>query len=342
MSAPERPSPADPRAQLSGTTLGVLGCGAVGRAFAHALSASGAAVHLWSRTSAHAEQLARELPLGAHVTLADGPRDVLAQSDAVLITVTDRALERFVRDLAAGPELEGDAPVLHTNGTLGLEVLAPLAPFAPFAPFVQGTTSEVARRGTGKLHPLAALPPGATNARAFEGAWFATLGAGDARAWTARIVAGVGGRELRLSDTHPDPSRALHAAAALLSGGMVALFDLAAEAARGTTQPDSEGAEARALAALLDGTLRNRARGLERERSEGSGADVGRRAAQGALTGPIARGAADVVRAQLAALAAAPDAQASYRVLGRRMLALALARGTVSAAEHEELARVLT
>jgi predicted short-subunit dehydrogenase-like oxidoreductase (DUF2520 family) len=175
------------------------------------------------------------------------------------------------------------------------------------------------------MHPLTALPRDAGRAAAaprLPGVWFATSGAPAARALARELVAALGGHELALAGG-ADAQPAYHAAATLLSNGLVALFDAAlAVGARATSDPRALHA---ALATLLAATSAN----------------LQRSTPQAAVTGPVARGDVDVVRGHLERLAADPSALEIYRALGRRLLALARAAGGPDAGQLAELERLL-
>jgi len=291
--------------RLLGTRIAILGCGSVGSALALDLVAQGASVLLWSRTPERARQTAEHV-LGGLGTVVDEPEEALAAADATLMAIADPALASFAGEVALRVEPTSDSAraVLHTNGSLGPEILAPLA--------AKGF-------GTGKLHPLVAVASDpARSPGTFVDAWFATAGEGSGVEWATRIVRGLAGRELRLGSG--DASLRLHAAASLLSGGVVALFDLAMEVLGDATR-DTDAARA-ALLFLLHSTARN---------VEWHGARDG-------LTGPISRGACNLVRAHLETLEG--EALEAYLLLGRRMLALARARGSVTDSSAVELARL--
>jgi predicted short-subunit dehydrogenase-like oxidoreductase (DUF2520 family) len=297
---------------LEDLEVAILGCGAAGSALARALAPAGPRLRLWSRTAERAERLAEELSVPAFPALAPA----LSGAHAALLCVHEDALGEVAArcaEAAAPAPSEGLPPVaLHTNGFRGTDVLAPLA-----------------ERGwaTGKLHPLVALAPeGETQPLAADplrDAWFALEGSSVARALARRFVAAVGGRVLVLVD-RPEATRAYHAAASLLSGGVVAL----GEASRAVLAEAVEGpASAReALLALLASTLRN----LERLPAEQ------------ALTGPAARGSIATVAGHVAALERAdPSLAVLYRQLGLRMALLAERRGSIDAARRAALERVL-
>ncbi len=307
-----------PRAEqspLAGRRLAVLGAGAVGGALAPALVRAGARCTVWSRDPERARALARRAGAGARAE-ADLGR-VLARADLLLLCPAEAGLAPLARRLAraeagrarrtAAGRAGRERIALHTNGLLGSEPLAPLA-----------------ARGwaCGRLHPLVSLPPGApAPPRVLRGAGFAI--GGDPAAFRAgdELARALGGRPFELDLGH---AALYHAAAALLAGGLAALLDLARAAAERAVEPPEEAS--RALAALARSVLANAA-------ARGPG---------GALSGPLARGAAPLVRAHLAALGAHdPLAARAYALLGARALGLARARGSIGAADERRLRALL-
>jgi len=194
--------------------------------------------------------------------------------------------------------------VLHTNGFLDA-----------------GALGALKRKGVsvGKLHPLLAANPLSV-----------LLGvpsfgiAGDPRAMRAAraIIRTLGGRPVPLGK---GSGPGYHAAASLLSGGIVALYELADRLfERAAPSLDGRG-RAMALDHLAKTSLFN----------------VWSHGTRSALTGALARGAEDTVRGHLRALRGVPNALEAYQVLGRTMLELARARGSIDAGAHRRLARLL-
>ena len=249
---------------MRGLRATVLGDGNAAGAFAGALRAAGARVRTWSRRSG------RRIP---------GPK---SGTELYLLCVRDDAIEAVAEALAREWGATPRAPVaLHLSGYHGSRPLRSLAR-AGFA--------------TGSIHPLVPLR-GRSSARDLAGAWFATSAQGRAGAMVRRLVAGLGGRELRLPPGDRG-KRSWHLACALVANGAVALFDQALEHAGERAAP--------ALASMLEVVARRLARGP-----------------RAALTGPVARGEEEVVAGHLALLRGRGDDDALYRLLSRRLLALA-------------------
>lgn len=292
-------------------SVAILGCGAVGAALAEALAGGWkrarkrAELLLWSRRSEHAEFLRYCLASPAvRVRVLAAPEDALRATEAVLLCLPDGVIVPVANRLAGTiPWRSRVRPaVLHTNGFLGAEALGALK-----------------KKGVavGKLHPLWA----ANRSQVFiHRVCFGIEG--DPRAMRAAraIVQLVGGWPVPLrKGSGPE----YHAAASLLSGGIVALYDLA---------------ERLFLRAVPSRKARRDALGML---AESSLLNVWSDGTKAALTGAIARGAEDTVRGHLRAMRRDRDALEAYRVLGRTMLELARARGSIDGGTYRRLARLI-
>jgi predicted short-subunit dehydrogenase-like oxidoreductase (DUF2520 family) len=313
---------------LSRLRLTILGCGSVGRVFAHHLAGEVAELILWSRSSASAAQLEADLggTRGA-VRRTSSLGDAVAVTDCALLCVTDEAIAATAARVASARRHGGaadEAPVaLHPNGWFGPEHLEVLAG---------------AGWATGKMHPLCAMPPislgppispgpptpsGDGPVGALRGAWFACGGAPRAREVASTLVDHFGGHQLGLRDGE-GASHAYHAAATLLAGGVVALVESARRVFE-TSLCDREDALP-ALVSLLGSAVR----------------DLGPLEPSAVLAGPVARGSEELVRGHLEVLRECDeDAARTYVLLARRMLELAEERGSIDASKRAELERLL-
>jgi predicted short-subunit dehydrogenase-like oxidoreductase (DUF2520 family) len=197
--------------------------------------------------------------LGRH----DDPSDAAVGTDLVVVATPDAA----IADVAARIVPRPRAVVAHLAGSLGLDVL--------------GTHHE----RVAAVHPLVALPEADVGAaRLAAGAWFAI--AGDPLA--QRLVDDLGGRWFEVADAD---RAAYHAAAAVASNHLVALFGQVERIAGGIGVP------AEAYVDLARTSLDN----------------VATLGAAAALTGPVERGDWATVARHLAALD--PSEHEAYRAL---------------------------
>lgn len=291
-------------------TIGIIGAGQVGRAFATALLTCGYQIAaVFSRTPEHAAALAQQTGSRVAVSAAD----VLTSSDLTLFTVSDDAIEILANEAAgqvggllATKKLRLSSrhrAVIHTSGAHDRQALVALQ-----------------RMGwlTGSLHP--ALPfTGADYATPehFSGAGFA-LEADDEQLfdWMERIAQALGASAFRLKQGQ----KALyHAALAMTSNYTVTLYAFAEHLL--TTAGLSEAAAESTLNALLHATLTN----LERE------------GIPDALTGPLVRNDTGTLQRHLRVLRDdAPEGVSAYRALARLTYPLLTARG-ISTLEIEHL-----
>jgi predicted short-subunit dehydrogenase-like oxidoreductase (DUF2520 family) len=294
-------------------SVAILGCGAVGEALAWKLAKEWkrarkrADLLLWSRRRERAEELCdSQANATVRVRPLAAPEEALGASEAVLLCLPDAVIvpmaDRLARSIPSRRRIR--PAVLHTNGLLGPEALNAL---------------RVRGAAVGKLHPL-----WATNRAHYlmDGVSFGIDGDPRAMREARAIIRSVGGRPVPLrKDSGPE----YHAAASLLSGGIVALYELADRLFLRAVPALSERRRAFALGMLAKTSLFN----------------VWQDGTTTALTGAIARGAEETVRGHLLALRGVPAALEAYQVLGRTMLELARKRGSIDAATHRRLALLI-
>lgn len=272
---------------MAGSVL-ILGAGAMAQAMARALTGVAGPTHamigdvlVWARRPAEAEALAQLVGARALGDLAEiGSLDL----EAVLFCVSDGAIaDMALRFAGAWSEnAGGHAPIaLHTSGYHGVEVLSSLAAFG----FERGV-----------LHPVASVNREASNA--FDGVHFGVSGDGEVLGFVHDLVFALGGVALDV----PTESRPLyHAAAALLSGGMVALFAEAMSSMQAAL-PGATPQQLRSMCLVLAKTTVN---------------NLETKPAKDALTGPVARGDRAVVEGHLNSFESGecPQRAALYREL---------------------------
>lgn len=290
--------------------VSILGCGTVGRALALGLAASSidppAAIRLWSRRARRASALVAEVPRWGKPPMVRAFQAVDALLDApiVLLCVADEAYGPLAATLAPALTAVPGAPptVLVASGYVPLDALEPLSAVGACV---------------GRFHPLApVLPKG--DPRGLARTFFAVEGPPRALRDGRRLARALGAEELVLRPGK-GASQAYHAGAALLGGGLVALFAEAEAVMASSVRSRTRLREA--LAAFAGEVLRNVA-------SEGPAR---------ALTGPVARGSEALLAGHLDALARQPRARDAYRQLARSMLELA----KLDAAAQRRLQRLL-
>jgi predicted short-subunit dehydrogenase-like oxidoreductase (DUF2520 family) len=229
--------------------------------------------------------------------------DLVRVAELVLLCTPDDRVADVVKDLAT--EVRRDAWVAHTAGSLGLGVLEPV--------LVSG-----ARRLA--IHPLQTFPDVERALERLPGCAAAVTADDDAGYDVGESIArDIGARPFRLAD---DRRPLYHAAAVFGSNDVVVVAGIAERLLRAAGVPDPMSA----LRPLQEATVSN----------------VGVLGVGRALTGPVVRGDAGTVGANLAALAAdAPDLIPSYLALCRVALGLAVDAGRLDASGRERVERAL-
>ncbi|MEP7066520.1 MAG: DUF2520 domain-containing protein [Gemmatimonadota bacterium] len=235
-------------------------------------------------------------------TWGDWPAS-LSRATVVLITVRDAELDGVLRDLLSAP-LAAGAVVLHASGTAEPPALDQLR--------ARGHTG-------GTFHPLLPLTDPTRATEQLRRAWIGIDGDEGARAVSRELAAAIGARALEI----PAGGKArYHAAAVMASNFPIVLL---AMATRVLTEAGVSGEAARSAAGTLMIAAMENARAVD---------------PSAALTGPVARGDVETVRAHLEALANTPEVLEVYRVLSREAIPLAESAGA-DRTKLEELGRVL-
>ncbi len=261
------------------------------------------------RALAHALRVAGVDVIGLHgrrpdagITWGEWPES-LAAATVVLVTVRDAELDGVLRSLLTAP-LGAGAVVLHASGNMEPSALDVLRAHGHDA---------------GTFHPLLPLTDPTRATEQLHRAWIGIDGDEDAQAVSRELAAAIGARVLEI----PAGAKArYHAAAVFASNFPMVLLSTAMRLLTSAGVPE-EAARA-ALGTLLVSAAQN-------------ASVIGPSAA---LTGPVARGDVDTVRAHLDALADVPEILGVYRGLSREALSLAAQSGA-DPAHLEEVRRAL-
>ena len=284
--------------------IGIIGAGKVGGALCKSLQQAGVnVVGLTAGTEANTLAAADKF----HVKGFAANEELAAICDVLFLTVPDRLVGEIAGELAEVFRNKGEAQSLqgktffHCSGSLGLDELQPLA----------GLGAEI-----GSLHPLQSF---ASADVSFQGIYMAVDGMPNAQQIGQAIAELLGAQVFVVPAAE---RKAYHAAACFASNYVVAAMAVAQELMSKWTPTPEAGLAA--LLALFDGTARN----LHQSKL-----------AREALTGPIARGDINTVKAHLAVLP--PKIAEVYKALGRETICLAEANGTIDAGQAEALASAL-
>ncbi|HEY8794425.1 MAG TPA: DUF2520 domain-containing protein [Gemmatimonadaceae bacterium] len=238
----------------------------------------------------------------AGITWGEWPES-LAAATVVLVTVRDAELDGVLRSLLTAP-LGAGTVVLHASGNMEPSALDVLRAHGHDA---------------GTFHPLLPLTDPTRATEQLHRAWIGIDGDEDARVVSRELAAAIGARVLEI----PAGQKArYHAAAVFASNFPMVLLSTAMRLLTSAGVP--EDATRGALGTLLVSAAQN--------------ASV--MGPSAALTGPVARGDIDTVRAHLDALADVPEILELYRGLSREALLLA-AESSADSARLEEVRRAL-
>ncbi len=221
--------------------------------------------------------------------------------DLLLLAVPEPALEPLARSLALRPQADC---ALHTAGGSGAEVLEPLR--------AGGTR-------VGTLHPLKAFPRAAAGLAEADGIFLALDGDPEAIELGRRLASAWAAR----SGVVPAPKRPLyHLAASLAAGGVTTLLAVAAAIARAADLP----------AEVVGGYV---------ELARGAVEAAGRVSTPAeAITGPVSRGEAETVEAQLGILREVlPELAATVEAVALETLRQVRASAPASQVEGRERLR---
>lgn len=237
---------------------------------------------------------------------SDRPWEISQDVQVVFITTPDDAIRATCNTIADHKGFKKGAVVMHCSGALSSQILS---------------AAKVCQCTVASMHPLQSFASVEQAERNLPGSYCAVEGDDCALAIARQLVKAVGGILLEIG---PGGKVLYHAAAVVASNYLVSLLDvaLALNRAAGMT-PDIS---FKALLPLIQGTLTNiDAKGIPE-----------------ALTGPIARGDTQTVKAHLKAMGKCSSQLVTmYKVLGRHTVNIAKSKGTLGDEAAQELASLL-
>jgi predicted short-subunit dehydrogenase-like oxidoreductase (DUF2520 family) len=230
------------------------------------------------------------------------PDEVAQRADLLLLAVPDDVLPSLAAGLAAAGAVRPGTLVAHTSGAHGVAVLDP-----------------VTRAGglPMALHPVMTFTGTDVDLQRLAGACFGVTAPAELQLAAEALVIEMGAEPVAIDES----ARPLYHAA--LAVGANHLVTLVTQSAELLTQAGVEN-PSRMLGPLLGAAL-----------------DNALRHGDAALTGPVARGDADTLRAHLAALRS-PEVRAAYVAMSRLTAVRALAAGVLTPDRAEALLDVLS
>lgn len=185
------------------TTLGFIGLGSVGTAFARAMSRAGiSVVAISSRDSKKASRLASELPR-CQVMPAQA---VVDSTDIAFLTVPDDQ----IRPVCDSLRWHSDVAAVHCSGALTTTVL---------------DSARDAGAAVGSCHPMQNLTGASGDAKLLRGSWFGIQADEPLQTTLCGLVETIGGRPMVLK---AEEKALYHASAVFAAGALVTLVATAA------------------------------------------------------------------------------------------------------------------
>ncbi len=287
-------------------SFAIIGCGRAGLAFAKNLIAAGYMPEGFASRSIGSARRVADLT-GFRGIVSTKPWDVTEEADIVLLTTPDAVIRQTAEEMAAHGRMKKDAVVFHCSGALSSTEL---------------TALTHAGAKTGSIHPLQSFGSGNAAKNPFQGIMMGIEGDAEAveKAW-------VMAKDLGATPFEIDTAGKMlyHASAVVASNYLVTLMKSAMDLLGTSGVPPEKCFDI--LKPLITGTLGN---------IENSGA-------VDALTGPIVRGDAAIVRAHVAAIRRdASQLLPLYKLLGKYTVEIAFERSSITDEVRRELLRVLS
>ncbi len=283
----------------------IVGAGKVGTALAVLLQRAGyPVVGIASRTLKSARDAADRLHPSPEA--GDAPAELTSKADIVLVTTNDDAIRVACDAIAGLGGFRAGQVVLHVSGSVPSSVL--------------GSAKEAGCL-IGSMHPLQSFADVDVALERLKGAYFCLEGMDEAVGAAREMAEALGGRVMAI-DTENKPI--YHAAAVIASNFFVSIIDMSLKFYEAIGIEREKGLEA--LMPLIEGSLANiRALGPVK-----------------ALTGPIARGDAAVIREHVEAIERAiPDLLPVYKALVRLNVDVASRKGTLNEKAAKEILRIV-
>ncbi|GAV23203.1 Rossmann-like and DUF2520 domain-containing protein [Carboxydothermus pertinax] len=267
-------------------SIGIIGAGRVGGALGLLLREKGFNISgVYSKTLSSAEKLAYKLNSFVYRDL----ESLVAESELIFITTTDREIAKVIREIAKLPNLTGKY-FAHTSGSQCYKILSPIKEKGGI---------------TFTMHPLQAVASQEMGRQVLPKAYFSLEGDPEGIKVGAYLVRAIGAKVLYLKENQKS---LYHTGAVMASNYLVTLIDTALELLEISGINREEGF--RALKPLIYGTLNN----------------IEKYGTVKALTGPIARGDTVTIAQHLERLKEYPKLMELYQVLGKHTVRMAKKR----------------
>jgi len=285
-------------------TLNLIGPGRAGRTLAALLARGGAGVLQDVLSAEYATAHSAVAFIGSGRAVRRLPE--MRAAALWLLTPPDAAIAPVAAALAASSVIRAGDIVFHCSGSQPSSLLAPLS---------------AAGARIASVHPLKSFADPATAVNSFTGTWCTAEGDAAAIAVLRPLFEGIGAQ---VATIDPAGKTLYHAASVLVCNDLNALMEA------GLRVYEKSGLDRATAQQMMEPLVRET---LDNVFALGT---------VRALTGPVARGDAEVVRRQLAALESFdPQIAAAYRALNSIALELARAQGSAPQAALDAIAEEL-
>lgn len=282
-------------ASMNKKTVAIIGAGRVGGSVGCLLSRAGYTLTAVAARSLASAEKARTFIGSGDPTL--DAREAASKAAIVFITTPDDVIKQVCDAIASRGGLRKGAVVVHMSGAHSLDLL---------------DSARAAGAYRAVIHPLQSVPSMEQGVVNIPDSYFRVEADTEAAEEAHALVTALGGKELSMPGWMPGrgSTSLYHAGAVSVSNYLVALVDF------GLKFYEALGADRRealcAIMPLIEGTIKNiKSLGVPE-----------------ALTGPIARGDAETVRAHLEAMQdSVPELLPLYKALARHTITVAEARG---------------
>ena len=284
-------------------SFSIVGAGKVGTSLGKALVEAGYTLESLSCLTQSEAEESRQIIGSGEPSLNN--IQAAQNGEILFITVPDDRIKDVVLELDSSKLSWQGKTVFHCSGLLPSGVLNPL---------------KSKGASTASFHPIQAFAHKNAMSSIFLGTYFSLEGEEQAVFTAKTMVLDLGGRSIEIT---PEDKPKFHAAFSIGSNFLVVLVDSAVTLLKSSGLSEEKAIQI--LRPLLCVTLNNIT-----ESSLGS-----------ALTGPIARGDIQTVRAHLDALKLFPGVEEVYRLLAVKALEMAKEEKRLTAQQIKELFRIL-
>jgi predicted short-subunit dehydrogenase-like oxidoreductase (DUF2520 family) len=285
--------------------IAVVGAGVVGTALASLLKGKGYTIVGLASRSEESLQKATSV-VGGEVRTTTAPQEITAEADLILLTTSDSAIQEVCEGIASKGGFHPGQIVIHTSGSLPSTIL---------------TSAKEQGALIASLHPLQSFADVKEAVKIISSSIFNIEGDQEAIPPLMELVKTVGGKPLPI-DTREKPL--YHAAAVVACNFLVTLVYLSYQLFEAIGIPQADAAQA--LLPLVKGTVNN----------------IEHLGPVKALTGPIARGDAGVIKGHLEALKTVdPRFTDIYCTISRLTVEVGIKKGTLSTERGEEILQIV-